>query len=151
MDDIDKLDVVGEGHRLRYDSRFAPVGVNVNFVKVNTPRDIVVRTYEKGVEDETLACGTGITASAMASWIAWKTASGLAGPEATDVLSGEPAIISGPVECSVRARIADLKVNFTPTLILRPGESPEFSAVDVFLTGPAVFVGTVSTHNFSLL
>lgn len=151
VDDIDKLDVVGEGHRLRYDSRFAPVGVNVNFVKVNTPRDIVVRTYEKGVEDETLACGTGITASAMASWIAWKTASGLAGPEATDVLSGEPAIISGPVECSVRARIADLKVNFTPTLILRPGESPEFSAVDVFLTGPAVFVGTVSTHNCSLL
>ena len=70
VEDIDKLDVVGEGRPLRHDPRFAPVGVNVNFVKVNAPRDIVVRTYEKGVEDETLACGTGITASAMASWIA---------------------------------------------------------------------------------
>ncbi len=131
MDDIDKLDVVGEGHRLRYDSRFAPVGVNVNFVKVNTPRDIVVRTYEKGVEDETLACGSSAGYN----------------------LSGEPDIVTEPkpVVCSVRARIAGLNVTFTPSMILRPGESPEFSASDVFLTGPAVFVGTVSTHNCSLL
>lgn len=143
VEDIDKLDVVGEGRPLRYDHRFAPVGANVNFVKVNTPRDIVVRTYEKGVEDETLACGTGITASAMASWIAWRIAVCRASGYN---LSGEPEIVTEPkpVVCSVRARIADLKVTFTPSLVLRSGESPEFSAVDVFLTGPAVFVGTVN-------
>lgn len=153
VDDIDKLDVVGEGRRLRYDSRFAPVGVNVNFVKVNTPRDIVVRTYEKGVEDETLACGTGITASAMASWIAWRIVACRADSSAGYNLSGEHDIVTEPkpVVCSVRARIAELKVTFTPSLVLRSGESPEFSASDVFLTGPAVFVGTVSTHNCSLL
>ena len=153
VDDIDKLDVVGEGRRLRYDSRFAPVGVNVNFVKVNTPCDIVVRTYEKGVEDETLACGTGITASAMASWIAFRIAASRADTSAGYNQSGEPFIVneSGPVVCSVRARIAELKVTFTPSLVLRSGESPEFSAEDVFLTGPAVFVGMVSTHNCSLL
>ena len=145
MEDIDKLDVVGEGRPLRHDPRFAPVGVNVNFVKVNAPRDIVVRTYEKGVEDETLACGTGITASAMASWIAYRVAVSRADSSAGYNRSGEPDTVTEPepVVCSVRARIADLQVTFTPALTLRPGESPEFSAVDVFLTGPAVFVGTV--------
>ena len=153
VEDIDKLDVVGEGRPLRLDPRFAPVGVNVNFVKVNTPRDIVVRTYEKGVEDETLACGTGITASAMASWIAFRIAASRADTSAGYNQSGEPFIVneSGPVVCSVRARIAELKVTFTPSLVLRSGESPEFSAEDVVLTGPAVFVGMVSTHNCSLL
>ena len=145
VEDIDKLDVVGEGRPLRHDPRFAPVGVNVNFVKVNTPRDIVVRTYENGVEDETLACGTGITASAMASWIAYRVAVSRADSSAGYNRSGEPDTVTEPepVVCSVRARIADLQVTFTPALTLRPGESPEFSAVDVFLTGPAVFVGTV--------
>ena len=70
--DIESQDVTGEGAILRHDPRFAPVGVNVNFVKVERPccsgendAAISVRTFEKGVEDETLACGTGIVASAL--------------------------------------------------------------------------------------
>jgi len=44
---------------------FAPAGTNANFIKITGPRSIKVRTYERGVEAETLACGTGITASAL--------------------------------------------------------------------------------------
>ena len=60
-DDLEAVDVIGRGRRIRYDKRFAK-GTNVNFVKVVGPGHIAVRTYERGVEDETLACGTGSTA-----------------------------------------------------------------------------------------
>ena len=66
-DDMDSLDVLKEGRRWRYDSRFAPKGVNVNFV--HQEEALRVRTYEKGVEYETLSCGTGIIASAVAAWM----------------------------------------------------------------------------------
>ena len=56
-DDLEAVDVIGRGRRIRYDKRFAK-GTNVNFVKVVGPGHIAVRTYERGVEDETLACGT---------------------------------------------------------------------------------------------
>lgn len=72
VDNVNDIDVVGEGRVLRYSPDFAPVGANVNFVQVNADGSITVRTYEKGVEDETLACGTGIVASAMATWIVHK-------------------------------------------------------------------------------
>ncbi|HIZ88280.1 MAG TPA: diaminopimelate epimerase [Candidatus Coprenecus pullistercoris] len=69
-DDLDKTDVLNEGRRWRYDSRFAPKGVNVNFVQISAPgKPLRVRTYEKGVEYETLSCGTGIIASAIAAWM----------------------------------------------------------------------------------
>lgn len=64
--DIDSVNVFSEGRRLRYSQAFAPGGTNVNFVEVNHD-GLYVRTYERGVEDETLACGTGVTASAIAS------------------------------------------------------------------------------------
>ena len=64
-DNIDDLDVYKEGKRLRYDKRFAPGGCNVNFVEIINQNHLYVRTYERGVEDETYACGTGITASAL--------------------------------------------------------------------------------------
>lgn len=68
VDDINNVDVVNIGRKIRYNPEFAPVGTNVNFVQILS-EGIVVRTYEKGVEDETLACGTGVTASAMAASI----------------------------------------------------------------------------------
>ncbi|MFA7116085.1 MAG: diaminopimelate epimerase [Bacteroidales bacterium] len=67
--EINDLDVKALGGKLRYDSQFAPEGANVNFVEIINDDHIFVRSYEKGVEDETYACGTGIVASAIASYI----------------------------------------------------------------------------------
>jgi diaminopimelate epimerase len=53
------------GPEIRFHKHFAPKGTNVNFVQVTGPNAIRVRTYERGVEGETLACGTGVTASAL--------------------------------------------------------------------------------------
>ena len=70
VDDVKAVDVDRAGRALRHLPQFAPVGVNVNFVERKGPGEIAVRTFEKGVEAETLACGTGITASAIAAYLA---------------------------------------------------------------------------------
>lgn len=70
VDDLNVVDVDIEGRQLRYDARFQPAGTNVNFVKMEGEK-LTVYTYERGVEAETLACGTGITASALSA--AYKT------------------------------------------------------------------------------
>jgi diaminopimelate epimerase len=65
VDDIENVDVVGVGRRVRRHPQFAPAGTNVNFMGTLSDGSWAVRTYERGVEDETLACGTGITAAAL--------------------------------------------------------------------------------------
>src|ERR1019366_2830345 len=65
--DADKVYVGGLGRALRFHKAFGPKGANVNFVQKIGPHKLRVRTYERGVEGETLACGTGVTASAIAA------------------------------------------------------------------------------------
>ena len=62
---IDDADVGREGAAIRYHKLFSPKGANVNFLEKRGDKKIAIRTYERGVEDETLACGTGIVASAL--------------------------------------------------------------------------------------
>lgn len=64
-DRIDTVEVVKVGREIRLHDRFAPAGTNVNFVCHLKDNIIAIRTYERGVEDETLACGTGAIASAI--------------------------------------------------------------------------------------
>lgn len=64
-DDLQHTDVRKLGAELRYHPHFAPKGTNANFVNVRPDGSLVIRTYERGVEDETLACGTGVVASAL--------------------------------------------------------------------------------------
>lgn len=65
VDDLDAFDVFATGRAIRYHERYAPKGTNADFVRVIDDRTIQVRTYERGVEDETLACGTGLVASVL--------------------------------------------------------------------------------------
>ena len=62
---IDVVDVRSKGEKIRRHEMFAPKGANVNFLEKRGPKKIALRTYERGVEDETLACGTGVVASAL--------------------------------------------------------------------------------------
>ncbi len=116
---LKEYDIVSEGRRIRYDAvQLQPVGVNVNFVE---PSDGIlnVRTYEKGVEDETYACGTGIVASCIAAYEA--------GVRPSDVDQ------DGRVHYDVHAKKDVLAVDFLPSE----------AAEDVWLTGPASFVAEI--------
>lgn len=65
VEGLDKIDVVSLGRQIRYHSRFRPAGTNADFVEILNNNSIKIRTYERGVEDETLACGTGAVAAAL--------------------------------------------------------------------------------------
>ena len=118
VEGVEEYDVVAEGRDIRYNaSELMPVGANVNFVE---PYDggIKVRTYEKGVEDETFACGTGIVASCVAAWC------GGVRPSLEE---------NGRVRYEVKAKRDLLAVDFMPASV----------AVDVWLTGPACYVAEI--------
>ena len=110
VEDVEAVDIEAEGPAIRHNPLFAPEGTNVNFVQI-VPGGIKVRTFEKGVEGETLACGTGITASAIAT-----------------VFSGRAADETTSHKIAVQARKDALEVDFTT-------EGARFT--DVHLTGPA--------------
>ncbi len=119
VDRVDEADVAGVGAWLRHDAAFAPAGTNVNFVEVaeTEPARVRVRTFEKGVEAETLACGTGAVATALTSRL-------------TDHVGGE-----GRQEIAVEMPGGTLTVGFT-----LDGEPR-----DLTLAGPAetVYEGTL--------
>jgi diaminopimelate epimerase len=105
--DAAAADVYADGKRIR--NQFQPDGINVNFVQA-TEGGLYVRTYERGVEDETLSCGTGVTAAAIA-----------ATGQATGAFTTGIETPGGHLEVSFTKRSAN-------------------TAIDVILTGPAVFV-----------
>ena len=75
VDDLPHFDVKNEGARLRYSELYDESGCNINFVEQINPDTFSVRTYERGVEDETLSCGTGATGVAIAMFATNKTTS----------------------------------------------------------------------------
>lgn len=113
VDDLESLDVVAEGRAIRHGEAFRPGGTNVNYAEVLTDGTLFVRTYERGVEDETYSCGTGVTAVALAA----HQQRGLGSPVVIRTLGGR------------------LRVSFRAL--------PDGSFADVHLTGPAerVFAG----------
>lgn len=109
VEDVAQVDVQNLGRSIRNEKRFEPGGINVNFIQM-LENILKVRTYERGVEDETLSCGTGVTAAAIAS---------------TRDKTGDFTV-------AVEAPGGNLEVSFSK---LQP-----YAATKVMLKGPAVFV-----------
>jgi diaminopimelate epimerase len=84
-EDLDYVDVTAVGREIRHHSLFAPAGTNVNFMSRIGESAVSVRTYERGVEDETMACGTGAVAGALIGACRW----GLVSPVEVRTRGGE--------------------------------------------------------------
>ncbi len=122
VEGLEDYDIVSEGRVIRFGAEeLQPVGANVNYVEPEGGL-VKVRTYEKGVEDETFACGTGIVASCIASYVRGISPSSVKG---------------NAVRYDVKAKRDDLAVDFVPS------SEPGVLAEEVWLTGPAVFVAEI--------
>jgi diaminopimelate epimerase len=106
------LNVYHEGRKIRYQANYQEEGINVNFVEVLAANEIQVLTYERGVEDETLSCGTGVTAASLAL--------------------AQMNNLFGKQEIKIHTKGGKLKVIFD--------RIAEDDYVDIFLIGPAQFV-----------
>lgn len=117
---LDQLNVVEDGRKIRNSDVFKPGGTNANFVELLPDNTIAVRTYERGVEDETLSCGTGVTAAAIAASL-----TGYSSPIAVKVKGGELAVEfkAGPPDTGLAA-----------------GGNISATFGDIFLIGPAKMV-----------
>lgn len=87
VQDVERFPIIEVGKRIRYSKDFGPDGTNVNFIQLLPNNSIFVRTYERGVEDETLSCGTGVTASALAAYM-----EGYRSPVKIKTLGGELSV-----------------------------------------------------------
>ena len=94
VEDLEGADVAGEGRRIRYSAEFAPAGTNVDFVRYRPPHDAFIRTYERGVEAETGACGTGSVAAAVVG----VAQHGLAFPVSVHTVKGFVLTIGGETD-----------------------------------------------------
>lgn len=96
VENLAKVDVADEGRRIRMSEEFAPAGTNVDFVTYQAPNRVKIRTYERGVEAETGACGTGAVASAIVGVADY----GLAFPVQVTTAKGYELFVDGTFDAS---------------------------------------------------
>ncbi len=87
VEDLENHPVFEQGKKIRYSTLFEPSGTNVNFAEILPNNTVFVRTYERGVENETLSCGTGVTAVALAA-----STKGLTSPVLIKTLGGDLSV-----------------------------------------------------------
>ena len=140
VEDVDAIDMATEGKALRWNEAFAPEGTNVNFVQRMPDGTLRIRTFEKGVEGETLACGTGITAAALAAWFAGilpgDTDAGHSDGQCRD---RRPLVGHGTALCPSRLAPAGIRLQARRGDILSVDFIPDGPASfsSIHLTGPA--------------
>ena len=111
VSDVENVDVYSEGKKIRYNARFEAEGTNINFIE-KKENELFVRTYERGVENETLSCGTGVTAAALVA-----------------AISGASNTKNN---CAIKTLGGNLNVKFEKVL--------ENTFYNIWLEGPATFV-----------
>ncbi len=138
--------VSSEGRKLRWAEEFAPVGVNVNFVVKGNP--LKVRTYEKGVEAETCACGTGITASVAAACLegvapSWAECGGKVLGYNVRALNDDLTVELAPTSAAEALACGGGKASSAEVSLASDASSPALFT-SVWLTGPATLVAEVN-------